>query len=216
MGNVAASGGYVVAMDADLIVAHPATITGSIGVVGGKLVLEEFFASMGINADQIQVEEGENFYASMPDYSPEDWDRFQLFLDRIYDDFVQGVAEGRGMTVAEVDAVARGRIWSGRDAFELGLVDRLGGFPVALDAIRELLEVETGSGIDLVVYPAERTLLQLLLERASASGGAGVLSSAPAIVGAALFGDMVRGVASDRIGSASGSVRAPSWEVPGR
>jgi protease-4 len=215
MGDVAASGGYVVAMDADVIVAHPATITGSIGVVGGRLVLEEFFASMGVTADEIQVEDGENFYASMSDYSPEDWERFQLFLDRIYEDFVQGVADGRGMTFEEVEAVARGRIWSGRDALEVGLVDRLGGFPVALDAIRELLEVEPGSGIDLVVYPAERTLFELLMDRASASGGSGVLSSAPAF-GAALFRNMVRGVAVDQIGATSGSVRAPTWEVPGR
>jgi protease-4 len=216
MGDVAASGGYVVAMDADVIVAHPSTITGAIGVVGGRLVLEEFLGSIGISADEILVEGEENFYASVRDYSPRDWERFQLFLDRIYEDFVKGVAEGRGMTVEEVDAVARGRVWSGRDALDLGLVDRLGGFPVALDAIRELIGVEEGARISLVVYPAERTLLELLMDRAGVSGGSGVLANAPTLAASALFNTVVRGVASGRIAPPSGSVQAPSWEVPGR
>jgi protease-4 len=216
MGDIAASGGYVVAMDADLIVAHPSTITGSIGVLGGRLVLEEFLASIGITSDEILVDGEENFYASVRDYSPRDWERFQLFLDRIYDDFVQGVAEGRGMSLEEVDAVARGRVWSGKDAANLGLVDRLGGFPVALDAIRELLGVEEGARIDLVVYPAERSLLELLLERASASRGTGVLGGTPRAAASLFVDAVISEVTGNRIAPSARAVQAPSCEVPGR
>lgn len=216
MGNLAASGGYVVAMDADVIVAHPSTITGSIGVVGGRLILDEFLASLGITSDEILVDGGENFYAALRDYSPRDWERFQLFLDRIYGDFVQGVADGRGMTSEEVEAVARGRVWSGRDAAELGLVDRLGGFPVALDAIREELDLVDGAPVQLIVYPAERTLLELLIERANSGGGAGVLREAPELGASALLRGLLSVLERESMGIPAGAVQSPSWEVPGR
>jgi hypothetical protein len=99
---------------------------------------------------------------------------------------------------------------------DLGLVDRLGGFPAALDAIREELEMAEGAPIDLVVYPPERTLLELLFERASSGGGAGVLASAPAVGVSALLRGMLSAVQEGPAASSGGAVHAPAWEVPGR
>jgi len=217
MGDLAASGGYVISMDADRIVAHPSTFTGSIGVLAGKLVTEEFFASMGIEWDQVRATEGGDFYSGVRDFNPNDWDRFQLFLDRVYEDFVAGVAEAREMTVAQVDAVARGRIWSGRDAVRLGLVDRVGGFGVALDEIRGLLGEEAGAPLQVAVYPAERTLLQLLLEegrrgeRAGSGVDAGWLAGLAAPARALLEGAARAGLLGTR-----GPVGTPPLGVPGR
>ena len=213
MSDVAASGGYVISMDADRIVAHPSTFTGSIGVVAGRFVTREGFESAGIDWDRVQNTEGMNFYSAVDDFSPEGWERFQEFLDRIYEDFVDGVAEGRGMSVEEVDRVARGRVWSGRDALELGLVDRLGGFGTALDQVRELLELESDAELDVAVYPEERTLLQVLLEEGRGREWAGTGAAAEAF---ALLRPVLRWAAEAGITEVPGPVRTPLPKVPGR
>ena len=199
MADFAASGGYAIAMDADRIVAHPSTLTGSIGVLGGKLITEEFWSSLGVEWDRVQVTDGGDYYSGIVDYSPEQWDRFQLFLDRIYEDFTAGVAEGRGMSPLAVEAVARGRLWSGRDAVSLGLVDRLGGYQVALEEVRELLGEEVGAPLTVVTFPAERSLLELILEevRGGGGGGSGVRA-----------GDAISGLLSPIRGALSMAARA--------
>ncbi len=166
MGNAAASGGYLISVDANRIVAQPNTITGSIGVVAGKLVTEEFFERFGIHWDQVTLAEDGvgGFFSSVQDFSESDWEHLQRSLDRIYDEFVDYVAEGRGMDPAAVDAVARGRVWTGVEALEAGLVDELGGFPAALGQIREILELEPDAPMRLTVYPTEPTLLQLFMD----------------------------------------------------
>jgi len=174
MGNAAASGGYLISSAADRIVAHPTTITGSIGVVAGRFVLEDFFQRLGITWDRVEVGESAGYLGGMEDFTDEEWERFQASLDRIYEGFVGRVAEDRGMEVDRVEAVARGRIWSGRDAMELGLVDELGGFGTAVAVARELAGLEVDARVQLRVYPAEPTLFQLLMEEGwgvEASGG---------------------------------------------
>jgi protease-4 len=133
MGSVAASGGYFVALGADVIVASPGTLTGSIGVLGGKQVVRELLDKLGVRFGA--VAEGENALMASPRraFSPAERGKLEEFLDRVYDDFVAKVAAGRGMSSQAVHDVARGRVWTGADAHERGLVDELGGFSRACE-----------------------------------------------------------------------------------
>jgi protease IV len=165
MGNVAGSGGYFVAMAADRIVAHPSTITGSIGVVGGKLLLNEISENLGITWDDVQVGGNAGMWSTFNDYTPQEWQRVQALLDRIYLDFTGKAAQGRGLSRDSVHAIARGRIWTGADAQRLGLVDELGGFQVALRLAREAAGLAPDAPINLRVFPRERSFLELVLGR---------------------------------------------------
>ena len=216
MGDLAASGGYVVAMDADRVVAQPSTFTGSIGVVGGRFVTEDFFRSLGIDWDRVEATAGGDFYSMVDDFSPEHWERFQLFLDRIYDDFVDGVAQARGMSWNEAEVLARGRVWSGRDARERDLVDELGGFVTALAVIRELLEEDADAPLQVATYPAERTLLQLLLEEGRSADGPGVLGGSWVQGFVAPLRTVVELAARVGLVEPHGPVRMEAWTVPGR
>lgn len=136
-GDVAASGGYYVGVGADAIVAQPLTITGSIGVIMARLVADELFEGIGVRTEVVRKAP----HADMLSPSRPLDDAERAILDRevqgFYEGFVKLVAEGRSMDVDAVEKLARGRVWSGRDAHERGLVDRLGGFEVALDLLRE-------------------------------------------------------------------------------
>jgi protease IV len=164
MSNVAASGGYFVAMPADKIVAQPATITGSIGVVGGKMVLRDLYERFGITWDVMATDESALIWSSLDEYSPAHWERINAWLDRIYDDFTMKAAEGRGMTQEEIHEIAKGRVWTGEDALELGLVDALGGFAVAIDLAREAANIDPDKSIRIREYPPRRSMLELLLD----------------------------------------------------
>jgi protease IV len=165
MGNVAASGGYFVAMPADRIIAQPSTLTGSIGVLGGKMVTQDLWNRFGVTFDEVTVGGNATMFSGVQDYTPEEWNRLQAWLDRVYGDFTGKVAQGRNMTREQVHEVARGRVWTGTDAHRLGLVDDLGGFPVALQRAREALGLAPDARVNLRVFPEERTLLQALLDR---------------------------------------------------
>lgn len=162
MANVAGSGGYFVAMAADKIVAEPGTITGSIGVLGGKLLTRELWNKLGITFDTLQTSEHAEIWSSLEDYDEEEWARVQAMLDRIYVDFTSKVAEGRGMSVEQVHEIAKGRIWSGEDALELGLVDALGGFHVALGLAREAAGLEPDAAVRLELYPPVKSPFEML------------------------------------------------------
>jgi protease IV len=132
MGSVAASGGYFVAMPADVIVAQPGTITGSIGVLSGKGVVRDALGRIGIS--QQAVSEGENarMYSPQEEFTDEQWARLEETLDRIYKDFVAKAAQDRGLPEEQLESLARGRVWTGADAHARKLVDELGGFQHAL------------------------------------------------------------------------------------
>ena len=136
MGDVAASGGYYIAMAADAIVAQPGTLTGSIGVIMGKPVFEEAFEKAGITTDSVSVGRGANMFAPAHPFSEDDWQRINTWLDAIYRDFTEKVASGRRMTAEQVHEIARGRVWTGADAAQNGLVDELGGMAVAAEIAR--------------------------------------------------------------------------------
>ena len=165
MGNVAGSGGYLVAMDADKIVAQPGTITGSIGVVGGKFVTTAFWEQFGITWDTAQVGKNALLWSSSANFTPEQWAQFQSTLDRVYVEFTTKVAQARGLSREDVHAVAKGRIWTGEDAKKHGLVDELGGVQTALGLVREAIELEPDAPIYLKVFPKEKTLVELVMEK---------------------------------------------------
>ena len=132
MGNVAASGGYFVAAPADAIVADRATITGSIGVLSGKFVLEGLWADLDIGWDGVGFGANSDMYSPNQPFTEAQWLKLDETLDRIYEDFLLRVADGRGMERDAVREVAQGQIWSGTDALERGLVDELGGLRTAI------------------------------------------------------------------------------------
>lgn len=156
MGSLAASGGYYVSTGADKIVANRTTITGSIGIFGGKFAVADGLRKIGINPQTISV--GGEFASAFGTERFTDSQRQVLHdsLKRGYDRFTSTVAEGRGMTVAAVHEVARGRVWSGQDALEIGLVDEIGGFNDAVDVAMELLGEETGTKPRLIHFPAQK------------------------------------------------------------
>lgn len=153
MGDVAGSGGYFVAMPADRIVAQPGTVTGSIGVLNVKPVADDLWQRLGIDWDDVQTSDHAEMWSTRYGFDPSEWDRFQAFLDQVYLDFTQKAAEGRGLALDSLQRLARGRVWSGEDALRIGLVDELGGYPAALDAVRETAGLEPDAALRIKVYP---------------------------------------------------------------
>lgn len=162
MGNAAASGGYFIAMAADKIVAQPGTLTGSIGVISGKMLTTAFWDKIGVSWDNVQSGANASFWSTVQDYTPQQWDQLQTWLDRIYDDFTAKVAEGRGLPLAKVLEMAKGRVWTGEEAKALGMVDELGGFSVALRLVREAAGIPLDADIRLKLVPRPQTLRQRL------------------------------------------------------
>ena len=137
MGTMAGSGGYYVSCSADVIVATPATLTGSIGVVGGKAVTSGLTDRIGLSYGEVHRGEHALMYSTHQSFSKTENERLAAWLDRIYRDFTGAVADGRGMTSDAVHEVAKGRVWTGADALKLGLIDELGGLRTALDIARQ-------------------------------------------------------------------------------
>lgn len=137
MGDVAGSGGYYIAAPADVIVAEPGTITGSIGVVAGKYSFKGLYDKIGLHKEVLKRGKYADFYTDYGDYPPDEREIIQAQIKEIYEDFIGKVAEGRGMTKEAVDQIAKGRIWTGKQAKEIGLVDELGGLNLALSIARK-------------------------------------------------------------------------------
>jgi protease-4 len=162
MGDVAGSGGYFVAMAADKIVAQPGTITGSIGVLGGKMLTSALWEKGGVSWDAVRQGDRAGMFSSGQDFSPEEWQRFQAWLDRVYTDFTGKVAEGRKLPLDKVQEIARGRIWTGADAKRIGLVDELGGVREALALARRAAGLTPDEAIDLAEFPPPRGMFGAL------------------------------------------------------
>jgi len=165
MGNLAGSGGYFVAMAADKIVAEPGTITASIGVLGGKMLTSGFWDKVGLSWDEVHQGENSTMFTGTQDYTPAEWARFEAWLDRVYVDFTSKVADGRKLPKEKVLEIAKGRIWSGQDAKNLGLVDELGGYDVALRLAKKAINVSEGEEVKVVVYPRPKSLIESIMQR---------------------------------------------------
>jgi protease IV len=164
MGGSAASGGYWIAAPADRIFAMPATITGSIGVAGGKFVMDELWNKLGVNWDSVHVGDNSGLMSMNEAYTPQGRERMNAMMDSIYDSFISRVAEGRKMPVERVDQIARGRVWTGERALKVGLVDELGGLNSALDYAATLAGRKSRRDVGIVELPKQKTTLELLAE----------------------------------------------------
>lgn len=154
MGSVAASGGYYVAMAADRIIAQPTTITGSIGMVDGKFVLGGAYGSLGLTvSDTVAGAPGAQTPGNDPDQGDASWQSVNRVLGNFYTDFTVKVAQERGMSLAAVNEVASGRVWSGAQARDLGLIDDLGGFRYAIDETRKMIGLEASAPVELRTWP---------------------------------------------------------------
>ncbi len=167
MGDLAGSGGYMVAVGADKIVAQPGTITGSIGVFAGKFVLAGLFEKVGLSFDEVHSGEHALLWSPTRDFTPSERERFDAWLDRIYADFTSRVAASRRLPKEKVLEIARGRIWTGEDALKIGLVDELGGFETAVRLARSAGHIPAGETVELEVYPRPRTFFETLRARMS-------------------------------------------------
>jgi protease IV len=165
MADVAASGGYMIALPADRIVAHPLTLTGSIGIFGGKFSLEGLSEMAGVRVETLQRGQNAGLFTTSRPRTPEEHERFRTYLQQRYDEFVDHVAEGRGLTTDVAHDAAQGRVWLGTQALELGLVDALGGLDTAIDVIKELLDIPEHEDIMLVAYPRAGSPLEILRQR---------------------------------------------------
>ncbi|AXN42970.1 MULTISPECIES: signal peptide peptidase SppA [Mycobacterium ulcerans group] len=180
MGSIAASGGYYVSMGADAIVANPGTITGSIGVITGKLVVRDLKDRLGVGSETLRTNANADAWSIDAPFTDEQRARREAEADMFYTDFVERVARGRNLRTEDVDAVARGRVWTGADALERGLIDELGGFRTAVRRAKVLAGLDEDTEVRLVGYPGS-SLLDLLWPRGSSRP---VAASVPEAVGA--------------------------------
>jgi protease-4 len=169
MSDLAASGGYYVAMAAPHIVAQPATLTGSIGIYGGKFVTGGTYGKLGANIDAVII--GRNAGIESPERPFTDSERQKLReqIQDFYDGFIQKVAASRKMPVERVDQLGRGRVWTGSQARERGLVDALGGLDRAIALAKERAGISADTDVEIVSYPARKSLAELLIEELSGS-----------------------------------------------
>jgi protease-4 len=191
MGDVAASGGYYIAMNADVIVAQPTTITGSIGVFSGKFSLRALYEKLGLTRGVVSRGGNAMLLSSWEPWTEEERRRIRRLNQAFYETFITKAAEGRGRTPEEIDAVAQGRVWTGTEAVDAGLVDRLGGLHTAVALAKEKAGIPASEEVQLVSLPEEKGLFELLRERREEDVGLRLLGpEARALLRlAAVFGD---------------------------
>lgn len=162
MSDLAASGGYYIAMPAHHIVAEPATLTGSIGVVAVKFVLDGTFDKLGLNIEEVKSGTYAGMYSTLRPFTPQEREKMLEQMQGTYEVFVEKAAAGRKMTPEQVDAVGQGRVWTGRQARDLGLVDELGGLTHALAAAKTRAGIDAAAEVELVIYPQPKSFYELV------------------------------------------------------
>jgi protease-4 len=174
MGDVAASGGYYIAMTGDAIVAQPATITGSIGVFSGKFALRGLYGKLGLTKEIVERGKNGAFFSEYRPWTTEERAKMHSLMASFYGDFVTKAAKGRGKSYEDIDRVAQGRVWTGAEALKVGLVDRLGGLETALDLAREKANIGKDEELSFVVLPEKKGVFETILERQEESAGGAV------------------------------------------
>jgi len=181
MSDLAASGGYYIAMAAPDIVAQPGTLTGSIGIYGGKIVTGGTYEKLGMNVEAISRGRNAEMNSPVRPFNEAERRKLEEQLQAFYDQFVEKVAASRKMKPEAVDAIARGRVWTGRQAKGLGLVDALGGLDRAIALAKERAKISPSQNVELVTYPPRKSLFDVLSE--SFGGGADQRSEVAALLG---------------------------------
>lgn len=195
MSDLAASGGYYIAMPAHAIVAQPGTLTGSIGIFSGKFVVGGTYNKLGMTIESVSEGKFAEMYSGARPFTPEERAKIEEQMQAFYDQFVEKVATSRKATPEQIDAIAQGRVWTGRQARDVGLVDELGGLDRAVVLAKERAGVAVDQPVNLVVYPPRKTLFEVL---------SGSLTSAEG-VRATLVGSLLS--AEERM--AIGAIRQP-------
>ena len=170
MSDMAASGGYWIAMNADRIIAEPATLTGSIGVIVGKMATSGFWDMLGVGWDGAKRGQNAGIWSDISQYSPAERARVEAVLDDIYGAFVRNVAEARHLAPEKVREIARGRVWTGHQALALGLVDELGDLDTALKRSREAIGLKPDAPVSLDVYPRPKSGIERMVDLLTLSG----------------------------------------------
>jgi protease-4 len=186
MGDVAASGGYYIAVPAHTIVAEPGTLTGSIGVVTGKFVLGGTADKLGVGTGSLSDGKHAEIYSPFRPFNPEERARVEEQMRATYELFVSRVATGRKSNREKIDAVGQGRVWTGHQALERGLVDELGGLGRAIRLAKERAKLDVTKDVDLVVYPQKPSLYDIFSNPltpglTAAGAGANILFRRPEI-----------------------------------
>ncbi|MGE3511524.1 MAG: signal peptide peptidase SppA [Vicinamibacterales bacterium] len=176
MSDLAASGGYYLAMAADAIVAHPSTLTGSIGIFGGKYVTGGLYAKLGANIESTSDGQYAEIESPARPFTPEEARKVQKQLQAFYDQFVEKVATSRGKTPAEIQQVAQGRVWTGQQAHRNGLVDEIGGLDRAVALAKARAKLDPEAEVELVIFPAPKTFFEVLAEQWGAGAEQAVVS----------------------------------------
>jgi protease-4 len=183
MSDLAASGGYYVAVAAPQIVAQPATLTGSIGIFGGKFVMAGTYEKVGANVETIAI--GRNAAIESPErpFTESEREELREHIRDFYNGFIQKVAQSRKMPAARVEQLAEGRVWTGAQARANGLVDALGGLDRAIALAKEKAGIAADTEVELVTYPARKTLAELLIEQLTGAGNDRQLEAILSLVG---------------------------------
>ncbi len=177
MSDVAASGGYYIAMPAHAIVAEPATLTGSIGVVMLKFAIDGTLKKLGMNVEGVTRGRYADLYSPVRPFTPEERLKVQQQMQATYDAFVEKAAAGRNTTPERIDAVAQGRVWTGKQAKEIGLVDELGGLDRALAIAKQRAKLPPDSEVEIVVYPGRKSIYEIVKNPFGSSERTGALGA---------------------------------------
>jgi protease IV len=170
MSDLAASGGYYIAMPAQVIVAQPSTLTGSIGIFGGKFVTGGLYEKLGAHIESTSIGKHAEIDGPARPYNPQELEKLQEQLQSFYDQFVEKVAASRHSTPEKIDAIAQGRVWTGRQGKQNGLVDELGGLDRAIAIAKQRAKIAADSDVELIVYPPRKSFYELLSDQFSGTG----------------------------------------------
>jgi protease-4 len=163
MSDVAASGGYYIACNASKIIAEPSTITGSIGVVGGKPVVKGFYDWIGVTNEYVLRGKNAGMFRETEKFSDPERKKFMEFMETTYDDFITKVAKGRSKEKTYIDSIGQGRVWTGRQGKDNGLVDEYGGLDKAIEVAKQLANLPADKGIQRVVMPKPPNFFEELM-----------------------------------------------------
>jgi protease-4 len=164
MSDLAASGGYYIALGGDAIVAQPGTLTGSIGVYTGKFVTTGSLDKLGANIESTSNGKHAEIYSPDRRFTPEERKKIQESMQLVYDQFIERTAAARQMPPEKVDEVAQGRVWTGEQARQIGLVDDIGGLYTAIDLAKQRARIAADEEVQFVVYPQRRSFYEVLAE----------------------------------------------------
>jgi protease-4 len=162
MSDLAASGGYYIAMPAQVIVAEPSTLTGSIGIFGGKVVTGGVYGKLGANIQSTSVGRHAEINSPVRPYNAEELKKLQEQLQAFYDQFVEKVADARHTTPEKIDAIAQGRVWTGQQAKQNKLVDELGGLDHAIAIAKQRAKIAADADVEIQIFPAPKSFYELL------------------------------------------------------